>query len=363
MSALQFLNKKSWHVSTIKNNEKVWLKEQQAAKEKSRMEELQKQLAEERKLEQIQRLEEQSGRLDPAQALKRRRLNWMYDHPSAVSADEKEREEVMLGKREIDLSKLNNHTKNLPPVLVDAEAKLREDPLVFIKQQRAQALRRNGLEPSLAESSLQAARRKRKEARRAIREQRRRRRQVREQSNNQSKLDNVSYLPETSLTRDPSNHTPSSRQYRQQSEISSRENDEPPQTGRYGLHVPLEGSGVAIKTDFVPRRRDARTPSSSRRPPARGGAPTRPMDAEEKRRRLEQMEEDAERMDRQRRDRLRRDAQLEHEEARDYERRFRKRDSRHLGSSYARETFTEVSAADRILQRRAWSARDGDASY
>ena len=64
MSALQFLNKKSWHTSTIKNNEKVWIREQEAAKEAARIAELQKQIAEERRQQDLQRLEEESGRVD-----------------------------------------------------------------------------------------------------------------------------------------------------------------------------------------------------------------------------------------------------------------------------------------------------------
>lgn len=142
MSALQYLNKKSWHTATIKNNEKKWLREQEAAKEKARIEELQKQLAEERRQEELQRLEEESGRVDPNASLKRQRLNWMYEYGRDEKENEKQRvakekEDVLLGKKPVDIETAGDAERTERATLVDTEAKMREDPLVQIEIQRA----------------------------------------------------------------------------------------------------------------------------------------------------------------------------------------------------------------------------------
>ena len=199
MSALQFLNKKSWHVSTIKNNEKVWIKEQEAAKEAKRIEQLQKQLDEERKLEEIQRLEAATGRLSEAEILKSRRLNWMYEGPSEKRTDkekEEEQEKVLLGQKEADLEKeeIDNSV-----ALIDAESKLREDPLFSMKlksqpkvpaasRKRAGVVRKEEVRPSRniedqKRKREKEAKRARKEERRRIREERQQRRDDRRQRN------------------------------------------------------------------------------------------------------------------------------------------------------------------------------------
>lgn len=180
MSALQFLNKKSWHTSTIKNNEKVWLREQEAANEKARIEELQKQITEERRQQELQELEEKSGRVDEAEQIKRRRLNWMYeygrdDSDEAVKMrDEKEREDVMLGKKKLDLDQLGDEQREERVTLVDSETKMREDPMAQIQIHH---LSNNSKEDNLSEKEKKKALRKKerkqiRENRRLLREQR-----------------------------------------------------------------------------------------------------------------------------------------------------------------------------------------------
>lgn len=213
MSALKFLNKKSWHTSTIKNNEKVWLREQAAAREKSRMDELQKQLAEERRQEELENLEEANGVSDGAAAQKRKRLNWMYEYtkeqPAGVStdagpttpndaqapppdADARTREDVLLGRRAVDdamAEDLSAARRDATSALVDAEAKLREDPLIAIEMARVRA--RASAKPGTELRGIEKQRRTmeatarareraaRKQERASIREQRRERRDLR----------------------------------------------------------------------------------------------------------------------------------------------------------------------------------------
>lgn len=45
---MSFLGKKSWHVGSLKMQEKVWKKEEEAAREKKRIEEMKRNIQEER---------------------------------------------------------------------------------------------------------------------------------------------------------------------------------------------------------------------------------------------------------------------------------------------------------------------------
>ena len=55
--------KKSWHPLTFKNLEKVWLKEKAAEEERKKLEQLQKELEEERGMQQLKALQEATGRV------------------------------------------------------------------------------------------------------------------------------------------------------------------------------------------------------------------------------------------------------------------------------------------------------------
>lgn len=432
MSALQFLNKKSWHTSTIRNNEKVWLAEQAAAKEQARVAELQKQLEEERKLEEIQRLEIESGRLDPAEVLRRRRLNWMYEHgPSAAEdgdaqkeRDEKERDDILLGNKKVDLEQLAHEEEEKGTAfLVDAEAKLREDPLVRIQKQTALAAqlapRERGLGlPKIAlparksakyTSEELAAKKARKEERRMIREYRKRKKEEkalrkRERAEQyeakfydvdvDAKDDNDAKLFDKEDRSRPDKHRDlSPRREEHRRVVSPRcEPGKSTDGGRYGLHIPIGGTGVAVTTGFVPRSRDdngelrrsescredrptqPRLSSPQRAKSERASRP--PLSpklrgrAEEKRRILKEMKEDALRLEDERRRRAQKHVQDANREREAMEDRLRRRKSNlsvseeEPATSFARQTFARGrSTADRIRQRRAWAANDSNASY
>lgn len=242
MSSLQFLNKKSWHVGTRKNEEKVWLLEQAAKKEAERVAELQKQLEEERKLEAVRRLELESG--NSAAVPRAPCVEWMYEGPgAALSAGDgvvaastsgivenveqraAAQEEMLLGNKEATLDdsagNVTGHASADAAApdevsLRDAESKLREDPLLAILKradvrQTGRSLSdrpqmaRNGLlsqytvqglssghdksqspgkcSPSVDDSRLRKLKdekRARKEERAKVREERRSRRETRE---------------------------------------------------------------------------------------------------------------------------------------------------------------------------------------
>lgn len=394
MSALQFLNKKSWHTRTIHNNEKVWLKEQEAAKEQRRIEELQKKLAEERKIAEIQRLELESGRLDPAEALKRRRLNWMYEHGPANTPEEKkkqeekERDDVLMGRKDAPLQNSDKDV-NERLVLVDMEAKLREDPMFEVELRRARVMKRDDtllLEKKRERYTQEEleAKRIRKEERRRIREERRTRREKRDLRKKQSLSDrhhlSVKGAVDDCDLLDDDEHMP--REMRHDERILRE----------YGLHIPAGGSGVAVTTEFIPRRREtgkggdvntgrsAIPPSPTRskspegshsegvgRPPL---SPKLRAKAEEKRKLLREMKEDALNLETERRRRAEKhvkDANREMEVMND---RLRRRKSRlsvreeEPMVKFARQTIARrTSAAERIQRKRGWAPTDVNACY
>eukprot|EP00300_Choanocystis_sp_HF-7_P030711 c39614_g1_i1.p1 GENE.c39614_g1_i1~~c39614_g1_i1.p1 ORF type:complete len:368 (+),score=74.59 c39614_g1_i1:82-1104(+) len=142
--------KKSWHVVTYENQEKVFLARQKADMEKKRLAEIQKQLREERQMEDLRRIQVEAGLIPYTE-----RLDWMYEG-IVQSADA---EEFLLGKpvddkaeKESQISKLKSKTgallMNQPeglPSSRDQLAKLKEDPLMVMRrkelEQRAQILK------------------------------------------------------------------------------------------------------------------------------------------------------------------------------------------------------------------------------
>ncbi|XP_061584849.1 pre-mRNA-splicing factor CWC25 homolog [Cololabis saira] len=136
--------KKSWHPQTMKNIERVWKAEQKHEAERKKIEELQKELKDERAREEMTRFAQESG------AIKKKddRLDWMYQGP----AGQVSRDEYLLG-RPIDKQITEQYeepesgpsaqTGLLPgsifnPVTpantLDLAAKIREDPLFQIRK-------------------------------------------------------------------------------------------------------------------------------------------------------------------------------------------------------------------------------------
>uniref|UniRef100_A0A8C5QEK2 CWC25 spliceosome associated protein homolog n=1 Tax=Leptobrachium leishanense TaxID=445787 RepID=A0A8C5QEK2_9ANUR len=136
--------KKSWHPQTLRNVEKVWKAEQKHEAEKKKIEELQKELREERAREEMQRYAEDTG----AVKKKDEKLDWMYQGLGGMV----NREEYLLG-RPVDkfiLDKMqepesgpSTETGLLPGSIfnsscassaLDIANKIREDPLFMIRK-------------------------------------------------------------------------------------------------------------------------------------------------------------------------------------------------------------------------------------
>lgn len=142
--------KKSWHPQTLRNVEKVWKAEQKHEAERKKIEELQRELREERAREEMQRYAEDVG----AVKKKEEKLDWMYQGPGGMVS----RDEYLLG-RPIDkyvFEKLekeagcSSETGLLPgsifaPAgansLLDMASKIREDPLFVIRKKEEEKKR------------------------------------------------------------------------------------------------------------------------------------------------------------------------------------------------------------------------------
>lgn len=141
--------KKSWHPSTLRNIERVWKAEQKHEAEQKKIEQLQRELAEERAKEEMQNYAEHQGVVKK----KEEKLDWMYQGPAALV----DREQYLTG-RQIDktFEILEQHEKsNFAPASdngcqigslfnqgmsttqapVDIANKIREDPLFMIRKQ------------------------------------------------------------------------------------------------------------------------------------------------------------------------------------------------------------------------------------
>ncbi|KAG6600204.1 Pre-mRNA-splicing factor CWC25-like protein, partial [Cucurbita argyrosperma subsp. sororia] len=149
--ALKFLNKKGWHTGSLRNIENVWKAEQKHEAEQKKLEELRKQIHEEKERQEFRLLQEQAG-LVP----KQERLDFLYESglavgkasesdgfksletlpststPAASSDPSSSKEAAVPGALFVD--KL--------PSANDAWRKLHSDPLLIIRQREQQALAR-----------------------------------------------------------------------------------------------------------------------------------------------------------------------------------------------------------------------------
>ncbi|XP_045521784.1 pre-mRNA-splicing factor CWC25 homolog [Pieris brassicae] len=141
-------SKKSWHPNTMKNQERVWKAEKVAAEEKKRILELQQERAQEKDRQELNELARKNAANNSDN-----RLDWMYNKPDK----QVQHEEYLLGKA-IDKN-FEQHGKpehsEIPAVArrvvgssmlsgasdvqVDLARKIREDPLLLVKERERAA--------------------------------------------------------------------------------------------------------------------------------------------------------------------------------------------------------------------------------
>ncbi|KAK4800542.1 hypothetical protein SAY86_021029 [Trapa natans] len=149
--ALKFLNKKGWHTGSLRNIENVWKAEQKHDAEQKKLEELRKQIHEERERDEFRLLQEQAG-IVPRQE----RLEFLYD--SGLSVGKGSSEGVLfksLGKAEASSEAAPSSSaqasgsavpgalfEDKPYSANDSWRKLHSDPLLLIRKREQEALAR-----------------------------------------------------------------------------------------------------------------------------------------------------------------------------------------------------------------------------
>ncbi|KOB75052.1 Coiled-coil domain-containing protein 49 [Operophtera brumata] len=143
--------KKSWHPSTLKNQERVWKAEQAEAEEKKRILELQREREHENDRTQLNEMVQRNFGAGGSHQAGDNRLHWMYDKPDK----QVQHEDYLLGK-EIGKSDESERAQNAIPAVsrrvvgssmtktlddtqVDLARKLREDPLLLVKDRERAA--------------------------------------------------------------------------------------------------------------------------------------------------------------------------------------------------------------------------------
>uniref|UniRef100_A0A803M0G1 CBF1-interacting co-repressor CIR N-terminal domain-containing protein n=1 Tax=Chenopodium quinoa TaxID=63459 RepID=A0A803M0G1_CHEQI len=134
--ALKFLNKKGWHTGSLRNIENVWKAEQKHEQEQRKLEELRKQILEERERDEFRVLQEQAG-LTPRQE----RLEFLYDSGLAVGKPTSDGFQG-LGSLPGQPAVPGALFEDKPQSANDAWRKLHTDPLLMIRQREQEALAR-----------------------------------------------------------------------------------------------------------------------------------------------------------------------------------------------------------------------------
>ncbi|KAL2495673.1 CBF1-interacting co-repressor CIR [Forsythia ovata] len=150
--ALKFLNKKGWHTGSLRNIENVWKAEQKHDAEQKKLEELRKQIHEERERSEFRQLQEQAG-LVP----KQERLEFLYDSGLAVGKGGSSFKTLeSLPRTDPDTTASSSSAASTkqpssapgalfeekPQSANDTWRKLHSDPLLLIRQREQEALAR-----------------------------------------------------------------------------------------------------------------------------------------------------------------------------------------------------------------------------
>lgn len=164
--------KKSWHPGLMTNQKRVWDEERKALEERKKTEQVLKERAEERAVQELERLQEAAGGRKRAD-----RVDWMYSGPGSNAAGvgggvSEEMEGYLLGKRrldglvkrsEIEAVKKDGATDGFMALntnansVRDTAAKVANDPMLAIKKQEQAAYEAMMNDPTRRRQLLQAA--------------------------------------------------------------------------------------------------------------------------------------------------------------------------------------------------------------
>ncbi|EST08968.2 CBF1-interacting co-repressor CIR, N-terminal domain protein [Kalmanozyma brasiliensis GHG001] len=223
--------KKSWHPLLQVNQERVWKREKEAIEERKKLEELRREREQEREMQELQRLQEEAGgkkRVD--------KVDWMYATPATTGSNSAaEMEDYLLGKKRVDKLLQGEENKEVSKSsqksLIslqsansarDLAAKVREDPMLAIKQQEQEAYEALLRDPArLRQLKMQAGidvNSESKEERRRRKEEKRRRHEERDR---RSRHDDEDRRRRPGSSHSSSHHE--SRSHRHQEDRNSRD--------------------------------------------------------------------------------------------------------------------------------------------
>ncbi|XP_010913241.1 uncharacterized protein [Elaeis guineensis] len=169
--ALKFLNKKGWHTGSLRNIENVWKAEQKHEAEQRKLEELRKQIQEERERSEFRLLQEQAG-LVPRQE----RLDFLYESGLAVGKGSSEGFKALQPQppAAAPTAEASSSKAAVPGALFedkpqsanDAWRKLHSDPLLLIRQREQDALARiknNPIKMAMIKKSVESEKKQKHE--------------------------------------------------------------------------------------------------------------------------------------------------------------------------------------------------------
>lgn len=163
--------KKSWHPHLMSNQKRVWSEEKKALDERKKTDQVLKERAEERQIEELERLQEAAGgkkRVD--------KVDWMYNGPGSggpgAGGVSEEMEGYLLGKRRLDGLVKQSESANLKKdagedgfmalnqnanSARDTMAKVASDPMLAIRKQEQAAYEAMMSDPVRRRQLMQAA--------------------------------------------------------------------------------------------------------------------------------------------------------------------------------------------------------------
>lgn len=127
------MSKKSFHTGKISNQDLVWQAEEKAKEEKRKLEQLKKEIEEERRRDELRELQKKAGLVPNVDE----RMSWMVYGPSKAEKKEKEEKSpTPLIAKESSSSDGKRWIKKYEERDADVAAKIREDPMLQIMKAR-----------------------------------------------------------------------------------------------------------------------------------------------------------------------------------------------------------------------------------
>ncbi len=267
--------KKSWHPLLMSNQRRVWEEEQKALDERKRIEQMMKERQEERNLQEIQEMQEAAGGTKRAQ-----RVEWMYNGQSTgQQGTTEEMEGYLLGKRRIDGLIKGTENKKLEKgaseesfmalqhanTVRDTAAKIREDPLLAIKQKEQAAYEALMNDPV-------SRRRLLKEAGQDVKPKEKRRHDHRHRHHHRSDRDDQH--PSRRERRDQDHHSSRKRRYSDEDDRDVRRSKRRVEDSRY--HHRRRSDSYSSRSPSPYRRRRSPSPYNHRRSRSPSPYHTRP---------------------------------------------------------------------------------------